>query len=202
MSERLLVRLKSKAFLSQMLVLAAMVSMNGFGSDSWGDAGQGPETGLASPLGPEVAGCRVELRVNKKEYAPGEDIALSIILHNVSTNETGVSWRTDYGNYRFTIIDPTGRPVPLSANGLKRKSRAPYSIFGTTLPPGRPFKNGIFLNGHYEMTNSGSYTVTVSQEVKPKGGGVGPAWVPSAPLTITISGPKTNDPAVATPPTH
>jgi hypothetical protein len=200
MNERRHVGIWSTALLPKMLFLAAILSNGDLSADRMGEARQGAETGCVSSLGPEVAGCRLELSVKKKEYLADEPIALFITLHNTSTNEAIVSWRTDYGNYRFTIIDSTGNTVPLSPSGVNRKFRAQCSIFGTTLPPGDQFKNGIYLNAHYEMTNTGSYTVTVSQEVRPKGGTGQRAWVPSAPLAITISPPGTNDTAVATPP--
>jgi hypothetical protein len=118
-------------------------------------------------LGPEVAGLRIL---------------------NTSTNETMVPVNS-FLSYTLTLIGPDGKSVPASEFGERVLHPMFYSSQGMGLPPGQTYTFYAPITDMFQITNPGDYAVTVAMRLRGQVGTNGLA-VPSAPLTLRISPPK------------
>jgi hypothetical protein len=129
--------------------------------------------GPAVQFGPVCDGLQIGLGSEKATFAPGEKIAVTVVVRNSSDHEV---WWGDEGVYRdwdIVLKDPQGKEPPLTALGVKwRQIRRPpiYLSSGRTLilKPGEERRDAFVLSDLYDLSNTGKYTLRVgSNEIDP-----------------------------------
>ena len=104
------------------------------------------------------------ISLEKRDFKPGESIALNIYTFNVSKTPQRLLLSHPLSiDYELLIYDQDGHPVPLSDAGKKRLDQDAYSQSLTVVEPGKSDRNTLFIDKLYQLHSSGLYSITVRQ---------------------------------------
>ncbi len=141
-----------------------------------------------SSLQPKGSGAYVLMAKANRSYKPLYPVVLLLTLKNNGTHAIVDCYRRSVKNYRFSVEAPNRKPALLTTAGHKIFDN-PYGlaldfIFGEVRAKTK-FTVPVQVNRYFDMTDKGTYKITVSQNVSViHGGDVRSTWFMK---TFTIS---------------
>ena|SRR5580765_1785849 len=154
-----------------------------------------PDSGLQETYnewGKEASGFVLSLRSKKVEFTLGEDIEVSVVLKNVSNRNVRVEFIDPAFDNKFSVKTVDGHDAPLTAYGKKMQHAVPRVIVNMMIKPFAPheeYKTDVNLSSIFDLSQLGTYTVTVKRGV-PKIDGQGLEYTTSNTVTIKVTKPN------------
>ena len=145
-----------------------------------------PQRPTGDQQAPPAEMCQLSAQFEKDTYAPCAPVLLWISIRNTTKHPVVMFETRPENHYRLVVRDERGNIVPLTSYGqgigeVLRNVRV-------TLDPGKEVREHILLNRLYDMTVSGTYTVTAKRRVF-RSEGMLPSDVLSKPAAVTIKVP-------------
>ena len=125
---------------------------------------QAPQVGES--WGEKLEGFQMSLKPEKKKYALGEAVHLTVTCKNVD-RESAQLWQDPEHTYKLEILRPDGALAPLTSAGEKEKKPSRFMVgsFWTTKPGSKNEAQLRFMNLYFDMTQVGEYQLRVLRSV-------------------------------------
>lgn len=117
--------------------------------------------------GAETNGLQLSMSLNKTNYSVGEPVWAKMIIRNSGLKVKRVQETLQISDFKFTILDASGNPVPLTPYGKEWESRPLISHWNTEreLKLGDQLKNEHRLDQIWDMSQPGKYRITAIRPV-------------------------------------
>lgn len=140
-----------------------------------------------------VMGCfaqqqALEITATLKTKSPqlGKPIVVTFCMKNVSALTVTLVMGNPARNYEFTVLDESGKEVPLTTYGKNAKARIGFRYF-PTLVPGAEIREDVRFDEIIEFTQPGRYALKVKRESSPDGPVDHSRWTPSESNTLSFT---------------
>jgi hypothetical protein len=156
--------------LSKFLARVACVAITAFGCSSPPD-----ESGKGSVMDTtttKAANEKTEISVSLPgKHHAGEAITCVVSLKNNDKDDLFYGHTTEYKDFKVTVYDSQGKPVPFTRRGEEELSEAEdaprFKYIVEKLAPGAILQHSYNLSSLFDLTVAGKYTVVVSMKLNP-----------------------------------
>ena len=140
-----------------------------------------------------VMGCfaqqqALEITATLKTKYPqlGKPIVVTFCMKNVSALTVTLVMGNPATNYEFTVLDESGKEVPMTTGGKNAKARIGPRYF-PTLVPGAKITEDVRIDDIIEISHPGHFTLKARRQSSPDGLVDRSRWTPSESNTLSFT---------------